>query len=276
MGQKPNPQQVKWQMAARKRLILVLHRLFDGNQSRLARALGVTQALVNIVVREVQPPTRNLMARLGAIPRVNPRWADTGEGEPILPDYRGTLPVSDVLLPGPPADQAALRIGERFAVAPVYDRNSCYFWRLPARHPAAAVDAWRLLPGDLLLLETSRAVVEAPGGRHRRWGVLDGGCVGRAEPVYGTFIAEGNRWTGFTDARTRLQFADPPHPNFAPPDTPRPKKPARRDKPRPRRNVTTEAGLDRRAAERETAPWIEMPDFMTPRVLAVQLLMVRA
>src|SRR5215207_8240258 len=97
MGKKPTPEQVEWQKAARERLVLVLERLYDGNQSRLAHALGVTQALVNIVVRKVQPPTRNLIARLGTIERVNRLWAETGEGEPFLPDVRGTLPVSDVL-----------------------------------------------------------------------------------------------------------------------------------------------------------------------------------
>ena len=58
MGTKPTPRQVAWQEAARGQVGVVLDRLFDGNQTRLAKALGVTQALVSMVVRGVQPPTR--------------------------------------------------------------------------------------------------------------------------------------------------------------------------------------------------------------------------
>ncbi|QDU21801.1 hypothetical protein [Urbifossiella limnaea] len=276
MGKKPTPEQVEWQKVARGRLVLVLDRLFDGNQTRLARALGVTQALVNIVVREVQPPTRNLIARLGAVERVNPHWAATGEGEPFLPDTHGTLPVSEVPLPGPPADHAALMTRKRFAVAAAFDRPSCYMWRLPAGHPATAVDAWRLLPGDLLLLETSLAVVEAPGGLHRKWCVLDGSCLGRAEPVYGLVAADEKRRLVFSDDRTRVRFRDPLHSNFAPRDNPSPKKPRDPNKPRLRRTgLKTMQELDRRAAERETDPWHQMPAFGMAHVLAVQLLMIR-
>jgi hypothetical protein len=275
MGKKPTPEQVEWQQAARERLLLVLEHLFGGNQSRLARALGVTQALVNIVVHEVQPPTRNLMARLGAVPRVNPRWADTGEGQPILPEYRGTLPVSHVLLPGPPAEHLPRPNRKRFAVASEYERPSCYFWRLPAGHPAVAVDAWRLLPGDLLLLETSRDVVEARGGLYRRWCVLDGGCLRRAEPVYGAVTADSQRRMVFSDQHFQLRFLDPLHSNLAPPDPPRRKKQGKRDKPQPGRWVNTEAGLDPLAPEREMVPWSQLPDFSMAQVLAVQLMLVR-
>jgi hypothetical protein len=253
----------------------VLEQFFDGNQSRLARALGVTQALVNMVVRGVQPPTRNLIARLGAIERVSPHWAATGEGEPFLPDTRGSLAVSDVLLPGPPADYAALMTGERFAVTPAFERPSCYYWRLPAGHPATAVDAWRLLPGDLILLETSRAAIEAPGALHRKQCVLDGGCIGRAEPAYGLVTADEKRRMIFSDDRTRLRFLDPRHSNLAPPDAPTPKKPKDTNKPQIRRKIRY---LDRetaKVAQRAADPWSSLPSFNMTHVLAVQMLMIR-
>lgn len=276
MGKRPTPEQVEWQEGARQRVQLVLERMFDSNQTRLGHALGVSHTLVNLVVRSVQPPTRNLMARLGAIEGVNPRWADTGEGEPFVPDTRGTLPVSAVLLPGPPADHAALLTGERYEVVPAFERPSCYYWRLPAGHPATAVDAWRLLPGDLLLLETSRAVVEARGGLHRKWCVLDGGCLGRAEPVYGSVTADEKRRLVFSDDQTKLRFVDPHHSNFAPRDPPRPKKPVDPNRPRPRRTgLKTMEELERREVERETDPWYKMPEFAMAQVLAVQLVMIR-
>src|SRR5438094_326832 len=100
MAKRKCPHLAAWQAAARERLRLVLEQKFHGKQNPLANALGVSHTLVSLVLRSVQPPTRNLMARLGTIEGVNPRWADTGEGEPFLPDVRGTLPVSNVLLPG--------------------------------------------------------------------------------------------------------------------------------------------------------------------------------
>lgn len=275
MGKRPTPEQVRWQEAARGRLQLVLDRRFDSNQTRLASALGVSHTLVNLVVRAAQPPTRNLMARLGTIEGVNPRWSDTGEGEPFVADTRGTLPVSDVLLPGAPADYAALMTGERFAVAPAFDRASCYYWRLPQGHPATAADAWRLLVGDLLLLETSRAVVEVPGGLNRKWCILAGSCLHRAEPVYGAVTADEKTRLVFSDGGAGLRFLDPSHSNFAPRDAQAIKKLAHPDKPPLRRKVTTEKELERRAAEREADPWFRMPAFEMSQVLAVQLLMVR-
>jgi len=272
MGKKPTPEQVEWQKAARERLVLVLDRLFDGNQTRLARALGVTQALVNIVVREVQPPTRNLIARLGAVERVNPHWAATGEGEPFLPDTRGTLPVSEVPLPGPPADHAALMTRERYAVIPAFERQSCYMWRLPAGHPATAVDAWRLLPGDLLLLETAREVTTVPAAFTGKMCVLDGVCMGRNEPIYGAVSDDGQSRLVFASDRPLLRFNDLPPAFFERSNSPAPRTPTIRTWRRKPRNLDRDAA---NTAKRAADPWYALPSFNVTNVLAVQLLMIR-
>jgi hypothetical protein len=261
MGKKPTPEQVKWQKAARERLVLVLERLFDGNQSRLARALGVTQALVNIVVRKVQPPTRNLMTRLGGVERVNRLWAETGEGEPLLPDVRCTLPVSDVLLPGPLADNTALMTGERVAVASAYDRPTCYFWRLSSDHPAVAVARWRLTPGDLLLLETEGAVVSDTEEITGKKVVIDGKRLGRIEPVYGEITRDEKSRLVFGDDKPRLRFdRDPSPPGLI-------KKVIQGSK----RTIR----LYEADPAKDTDPWYALPHFDEGDVLAVQLLLVR-
>jgi hypothetical protein len=271
MAKRKNPHLAAWQEGSRERLRLVLERKYHGRQSLLANALGVSHTLVSFVLRSVQPPTRNLMARLGAIEGVNPRWADTGEGEPFVAQVGGTLPVSDVLLPGPPAEHAALMTGERFAVPSVFDRPSCYYWRLPSGHPALAVGGWRLSPNDLLLLETSRAVIEAPGGLYRKRCVLDGRCLNQIDPAYGTIDADEKSRLVFNDGRARLRFLDPIHSNFAPRGDQAPKEPKHSHKPPPRRKIMTEKYLEERAAD----PWSKMPAFSMSQVLAVQLLMVR-
>lgn len=272
MGKRSTPEQVGWQKAARGRLVLVLDRLFDGNQTRLARALGVTQALVNIVVREVQPPTRNLIARLGAVERVNPHWAATGEGEPFLPDTRGTLPVSSVPLPGSPGEYPALLTGERFAVPSAFERTTCYLWRLAVGHPATAVDAWRLLPGDLLLLETSRAVTANPAAFTGRMCVLEGVCAGRAETVYGAVTPDERSRLVFGDDRPRLRFDDLPLEFFERSDSPVPRTRTIPKRRRDTRNLNRDA---KQAAERAADPWYALQPFNVTHVLAVQLLLIR-
>lgn len=278
MGRRPTPQQVEWQTAARERFVLVLERLFAGNQTRLARALGVTQAFVSIVVRGVQPPTRNLMARVGVVERVNPHWAATGEGEPLRPDTRGTLPVSDMLLPGGLADHSALLTGERYAVASEHERATCYFWRLPPDHYAATVAPWRLRRGDLILLDTDPAVIVnllAAGGRMC---VLAGWCLQSATPVYGAVETAPSGRRTFSDGRPRLRLDDPipafVHGPPAPPAAHTPPPEGRR-----RRTIRRLDEQERRAAERAAAiaadPWLGLLPFDPTAVLAVQLLMVR-
>lgn len=273
MGKKPTPEQVEWQKAARERFVLVLERLYDGNQSRLAHALGVTQALVNIVVRKVQPPTRNLIARLGTIERVNRVWAETGEGEPLLPDVRGTLPVSDVLFPGPPADNAALMTGQRVAVAPAYDRATRYFWRLPNGHPAVAVEGWRLSSGDLVLLETEGAVVSDTEALTGKKVVIDGKRLGRTEPAYGEITRDEKARLVFGDDKPRLRF-DPDLRTYPSSPSPPPmvvKSPTKRRRGR----IHSAEEHERRAAMKEADPWYALPRFDERDVLAVQLLLVR-
>lgn len=183
--------------------------------------------------------------------------------------------MSGVLLPGPPADNAALMAGERVAVAPAFDRPTSYFWRLTVDHPAVAVGGWRLLPGDLVLLDTAREAVEAPGGPHRKWCVLDGHCVGRGEPVYGEVTVDAKRRLVFGDGHTRLRFLDPYHSNFAPRDPSAATEAKRPTEAVRRRTIRTLEMIERRAAEMETDPWFKMPAFAAAQVLAVQVLMIR-
>jgi hypothetical protein len=272
VAKRENPHLAAWQEAARERLRLVCERKYHGRQNPLANALGVSHTLVSLVLRSVQPPTRNLMARLGSIDGVNPRWADTGEGEPFVPDARGTLPVSDVLLSGVPADYAALMTGERFAVAPAFDRPSCYLWRLPAGHPAVTVDAWRLRPGDLLLLETSREVTDVPAMFAGRMCALVGSCLDRAEPVYGEVTPDEKSRLVFGTPGPILRFDDLPRSFFEPSDAPVPRT---RSLSKTRRNVMNLGKRATRASEQAADPWNGLPAFNVTHVLAVQLLMVR-
>ncbi|MCE9567114.1 MAG: hypothetical protein K8U57_34355 [Planctomycetes bacterium] len=272
MGKKPTPEEVAWQEAARERLRVVLERKFGSNQSRLATALGVTQALVNIVIRSVQPPTRNLMAKLGAIEGVNPHWAHTGVGVPFGPDTHGTLPISDVLLPGPPANHISLMTGERIAVAPAFDRPTCYCWRFQAGHPALAVGDWALLPGDLALLDSSPDVVSRPSAWTGKHCVIHGRCLRQSEPVYGVIATDAKGRVVFGDGQTRLRSDDFPREIYAPSTAPPSLVAKKREK---RRTIRDLEERGRRIAEMDTDPWYALPEFNITDVLAVQLLLIR-
>ncbi len=157
MAKKPNAQRVAWQEAARERIRFVVEKKFEGSQTELANALGVARSLISIVLRSVQPPTRNLMARLGTIPGINPRWAATGEGDAFGPDAHGTLPVSVGILPGWPERYPELLTGERCPVADAYSQQSRYWNRVDATCPALNAGL-ALLAGDMLLMDANSAL----------------------------------------------------------------------------------------------------------------------
>ncbi len=276
MGKRPTPDQVAWQEAARERVRLVLARRYDANQTRLAHALGVSHTLVNLVVRGGQPPTRNLMARLGVIEGVNPRWADTGEGEPFTSGIRGTLPVSGVLLPGPPTDHAMLLSGERFTAPSAFDRESCYFWRVPPDHPATGVADWRLRSGDLALLETAAAVTSNASVIDGKMCVLDGRCLGAGGPTYGAMTRDEKQRLIFVTDRPLLRCDSTlAHPNVQGASPAGSSVPQVRPHGRKRRTIRNLDREEAKAAERAADPWYALPTFGQADVIAVQLLMVR-
>jgi len=204
VGAKPTRQQVEWQREARERLLLVLEQSFHGHQTRLAAALGVTPALVSTIVRSVQPPTRNLMTRLGTVEGVNPNWAMTGEGEPWGADTRGTLPVATALLPGSPLRYPHLLSGQRHPVARDFERATRYWLSLTESSPLLCTPALNMLPGDLLLLETCDEWTRRPDltdgrtcgvqfatefGTHYRLGVVTSSARGPSVRLFGgTFV----------------------------------------------------------------------------------------
>jgi len=74
----------------------------------------------------------------------------------LLPPTAGTLPVANVILPGPPAAYTGLLHGERYAVAATLDRETRYWLRVGGHFAIASVSDIGIAAGDLLLMETSR------------------------------------------------------------------------------------------------------------------------
>ena len=65
--------------------------------------MGVSQSLISRVTNGLQGAGPDLVGALKRLPGLNPRWLDSGEGAPLLPATRGTLPVARGILPGEPA-----------------------------------------------------------------------------------------------------------------------------------------------------------------------------
>lgn len=155
---KPDSQVTSTSDPRSERVATLVDLLFDGNQNRAARRLGISHSLVSRVVRGNRAPSEQLLKLLSALPGVNQRWLLEGLGEPLLEGERGTLPVSLHLLPGPPSKYSQFFSGDRHPIAPSADRISRYWYRIPKSCPLLTDPSLR--PGDYLLIETDRDMLD--------------------------------------------------------------------------------------------------------------------
>src|SRR4051794_2903827 len=92
------------------RIAWLLIHLFGGNMRRMAEAVGVTPSVLSKVVGGQQGPGRRLIEAICSLPKLNPSWLISGEGEPLLaarhpgPGQVWEAPIARVLLSGSPAE----------------------------------------------------------------------------------------------------------------------------------------------------------------------------
>lgn len=142
-------------VAARDRVKYLLAHHWRGNQREMARALSVSQGLISKVVNGQQNPGRRLLAALAARPEINAEWVRSGVGQPVPFPEDGSLPVVAGVLPGPPLRFPQLLTGTRHPVARGLDRPTRYWHQIGSRSPLVRDPSQRLVPGDLLLMETA-------------------------------------------------------------------------------------------------------------------------
>jgi len=138
----------------RERVMRYLDSAYGGNQCEAARELGVSQSLISRIVNDERPVTDQLLDLIAAQPAVNSRWVYEGEGSMFLPSTAGTLPVSSVILPGPPNTCRQLLEGDRHPVAQDRERDTRYWHRLGTNSPLVDDLTLRMMPDDKLLMET--------------------------------------------------------------------------------------------------------------------------
>jgi hypothetical protein len=247
----------------------------------MARALGVSQATVSLVVSGKRPAGKRLLAALANHPRVNAAWLATGDGEPLPPPLTGTLPVCQGVLPGPPADHGGLCTGLRHPVAETLDRPSRYWLAVSPGSPLVRDSRLRILAGDLLLMETDTHWT------HRSDVVVGRLCGARLpghapEPAYGLGVVRRDPGGLALDLFDRVVRMAEPFPPAAPATAPAPPSSSRvgRSFGRPRRQVRSLEEEERRAPARAAAmagpPGGDPGTALTPQdVVAVGVYLVR-
>jgi hypothetical protein len=157
MVRKANREVIRQREAARQRVGWVLNHLFGGHQRRMGESIGVSQALISQVLSGRQGPGKQLLSAIASLPEVSAQWIVKGDGEPLLPRTKGTLPIAFGLLPGSPEQYGNLLTGQRYPVAEALDRASRYWLQVEAHSPVVQLVDLKILPGDLLLMETDSA-----------------------------------------------------------------------------------------------------------------------
>jgi hypothetical protein len=127
---------------------------FDGNRSALARAIGFSHAMISRVVAGTKPG-RRLLAAVANHLHVNPAWLAKGQGQPFPEEAAGGpgIPVTNILLPGPPAAHQAMLTG--WLTVPEVVESSTAFWLvLKSSQPIVRRPSSGFRTGDQLLMET--------------------------------------------------------------------------------------------------------------------------
>jgi hypothetical protein len=113
-----------------------------------------------------QPPSGKLLAALAKRTRMDLHWLLTGQGEMLLPEggrQAGlALPVADQLLPGAVADHADLLTADRVISFGAVPRPTQYLLRVGMAEPITKSTAFKVVQGDLLLMETDAALFPPP------------------------------------------------------------------------------------------------------------------
>jgi hypothetical protein len=164
------------------RIRFLLDARWRGQQREMARAVGVAQPSLSRVVNGVQEPGRRLLAKIAAHPEVSDTWVYTGRGSPFVapgqlqPSAGPALPLSPTILPGPPEACLHMLTGAHFPVSTFDFRVSRYWLKVAEGDPITRDDAWKVLAGDLLLVESDstywlddlNTLVDTPCARRRQ------------------------------------------------------------------------------------------------------------
>jgi hypothetical protein len=181
MAKKKQPRKPHHDDDIRGRVIHLLETIWHNNRAVMAAEVGFSHTSINNVANGHRAPGRRLLQAIAEHPKVNPAWLLRGEGTPLLaprPDAPAgdwTVPISQVLLPGPPKEYHELLTDQRWPVCASDYHLTRYFLELQHEQPILRRDREKFARGDLLLFDTDHAT-------HSRIDVIHGAiCILRGD-----------------------------------------------------------------------------------------------
>lgn len=144
----------------RDRIDFLLGKLWNRNQSTMARDLGLNQSTISTVLSGKREPGAKLIQALSAHPAINARWLVEGTGSPFADDrsLSMTVPVSRGLLGESPVLATAKLSGRRENVAPANARPSVYAAPAGSCAWSTTRDQQHVLDDDLLFIDTDQSI----------------------------------------------------------------------------------------------------------------------
>jgi len=138
-----------------ERIQILLTKLWGDNQRSMADAIGCSQPLLSMIVSGSRQPGPKLLELVAKHPKVNPEWLRSGYGEPILAEPTlDSLPIAEVVLPGPPLENRELLLAHRYPVLPGAFATTRHWFRVRRNQPVVDSKNAKVRDGDLLLMES--------------------------------------------------------------------------------------------------------------------------
>lgn len=128
-----------------------------GNQSHMARDLGIDQAAICRVLAGDQRPSAKFLEMLATHRDVNVAWLFRGQGKPLIEDRMRPAvglfrPLVDELLHDRLRESDRLT-GISYPIAAAFMTATSYWYRVPANSPVTKSD-YLIRAGDFMLMET--------------------------------------------------------------------------------------------------------------------------
>jgi hypothetical protein len=146
--------------ALTRRIVVLLDLLWQGNISKMKKALDISHPVLSRVLRGLQEPPGKLLEVLARQSDVNVRWLFAGEGEPLTVRnlWAGGgrfLPIASCLLPGEPNAYPELVTLTSFPVAEALFTETAYWLAVAGDSPIVKHRGSKIQAGDFLLIETA-------------------------------------------------------------------------------------------------------------------------
>jgi len=138
----------------------LLKKNWDDNQSKMAEAIGVSQASISQICNGKSEPSTAMLKKIAEVGGVEPNWILTGIGEKSLnpeASLGACIPVCDRLLLDPPFKAKNLKSGYRMEVQARYTSIHHYAYRVKSTDAIKNNEPQGIRPLDILIIDTDRS-----------------------------------------------------------------------------------------------------------------------